>query len=422
VTSSPVCFVGGDRDARATAVRRQLADRSRHEIRTAAAWPFQRDVVGSPIPPERIVWLRDLHLAFPAGQTSGTRLVLTQSTYQLQRWLDWADATPHAALVADADRASLERSSPEAFTGRGPWRRVALVDIDAASSGAAPAALSDQDRPGRHVLHEAFMQADGRQRLDACREALEQDLENPALYLAFASTCMELQLLDAAHDALEEATALAPDWEAVHFERGKLLLRLDRTAAAADAFAEAARLMPTFSAALLNLGGALGEMGRRDEARDALQRALAVDPRSHTALNNLGAVYREEGRFEEAAESFRQVIALAPSFVFGYYNLGETLLLAGDTNAARHAYEEGYARDPQKNVRQACRLAIARAASGDAAGAEALIVKVAQDADGNRASALFDEAESTLRVLSTRPDVDTAAVDRLLTVIRAYSS
>ncbi len=418
-STGPVLFLG-------EAVRAPLADRPCHEIRTTSNWPFQRDVVVTPCPPGAVIWIRDLHLAFPGGQTAGTRLILTQSTYQLQRWLDWLDATPEIAVVADAHRASLERSSPEAFAHRGPWSRVTIVD----GPDAAPrdgARLEPQPEAGGalalpHPLHDAFTQPDARRRLEACHAALEEVEDEPARYLAFASACMELQLLDAAHEALDDALALAPDWEAVHFERGKLLLRLDQTDAAATAFAEAARLMPTFAAAFLNLGAALGELGRRDEAREALERALALDPRSHTALNNLGAAYREDGRLDDAAAAFRRVVALAPSFVFGYYNLGQTLLLAGDVGAARRAYEEGYGRDPRKSPRQASRLAVARAAAGDAPAAIDLADMLARDLPADTVVDLFAEAESTLHALSTRTDVDRAAIDRLLAVIRGYSS
>ena len=427
LTSAAVCFISDAPEARIAAVREHLAGHACVEVATATNWPFQHGVVPE-VAPGSIVWIRDLHLAFPAGQTSGTRLVLTQSTYQLQRWLDWLDATPGVTIVADAERSSLAQSSPEALAARGPWSRIHVADVDAGAAARRRRAPDDDQRDrgqafaAGHALHDAFTQPDARRRLDACREALDEDAENPALYLGFASTCMELRLLDAATEALEEADVLAPDWEAVHFERGKLLLRREQTEAAAAAFAAAVRVMPTFATALLNLGGTLGELGRRDEARDALQRALQADPRSHTALNNLGAVYREDGRLDEAAAAFREVIALAPGFVFGYYNLGQTLLLAGEPDAARAAYEEGYARDPQKNVRQACRLAVARAAAGDAAAAEELIAKIVRDVPPDRVAGLLGDAESTLQVLSARRDVDRAGVDRLLTVIRAYSS
>jgi hypothetical protein len=46
------------------------------------------------------------------------------------------------------------------------------------------------------------------------------------------------------------------------------------------------------------------------------------------------------------------------------------LFLAGRHRESLDAYQEGQRRDPQKNRRQGCRLAVLRLANGDAAGAE----------------------------------------------------
>ena len=423
-TRSDFTVLLGDEDTRVAAARRHLAGRRFGEIHTAADWPFQRDVLPARMDVDAI-WIRDLQLAFPAGQTPGTRLVLTQATYQLQRWLDWLEGAPGIIVVADADHTAMRQSSQEAFAGRGPWRHIAIVEVDngAAADGRPPDdAAAGRGSTLRHSLHTAFAQLDPHHRLAACRPAVDTEPDNPAVQLAFASTCMELQLLEDAQSALERAAALAPDWEAVHFEHGKLLLRLEETERAATSFGEAVRLMPSFTSALLNLGAALGEMGRRGEALDVLRQAVRLDPRSHTALNNLGAVYREERLLDDAADAFRGVIELAPTFVFGYYNLGQTLLLKGDVDAARRAYEEGFDRDPQKNPRQACRLAVARAAAGDADGARQLIAMLVERVPRDQAVDLFAEAESTLGALSAQPAVTRDAIDDLRAVIQSYSS
>jgi tetratricopeptide (TPR) repeat protein len=67
--------------------------------------------------------------------------------------------------------------------------------------------------------------------------------------------------------------------------------------------------------------------------------------------------------------AFRKVITLTPEMAFGHYNLGHTLFLQGRFQAALSAYAEGQARDAEKNVVQAARLALCRVATGDAAGA-----------------------------------------------------
>jgi tetratricopeptide (TPR) repeat protein len=403
------------------------------------AWPFERRVTPEG-PASATIHIRDLHLAFPSGQTAGTRLVLTQSTYQVQRWLDWLDAHPACSIVADADRAALMRGSPETFARRGPWSRIAIVDAegesatrrgpsdsDAGNDGPATDTGRDTATAGRASIarptrHEAFVQPDPQVRLDACRGAIDAEPGNPALLLAFASTCMELQLFDDAQAALHQAIAIAPDWEAARFELGKLLLRLEDTEQAAAAFTEATRLMPTFAAAWSNLGAAFGELERPDEALEALTRALELDPHGHPILNNIGAVHRDEGRLDDAEQAFRAVIALAPGFVFGRYNLAHTLFLKGDFPTARHAYEDAFERDPQKNARQACRLAVARAASGDAEGASELLIRLCEELPREVSRSLMEEAESTLTALSVIPGIDAGAMTRVLAVLRPYSS
>jgi tetratricopeptide (TPR) repeat protein len=140
-------------------------------------------------------------------------------------------------------------------------------------------------------------------------------------------------------------------------------------ARARDGFERAADLMPTFSAAFSNLGATLGELDEPAAALAAFDRALAHDPNGFQIVNNIGVTTRELGRLEESEAAFRRVVELAPGFVFGYYNLGHTLFLAGRYADALAAYEEGRRRDPEKNRRQGCRLAMMRLATGDVEGA-----------------------------------------------------
>lgn len=388
-------FIGGSRDQRAAAVR-AYAGTPLREIHAAAHWPFLRHVMPpiqppvAPHPPT-VLWLRDLHLAFPPPRTPGIRCVLTQSTYQLQRVLDALGANAGYTLIADGDN----RLRSEAAGSRGPWSRIEITDLGAGG------------REGPD--YEAAANVDGVPSSAA------------ALLLHRATRHVEDQEVDAARATLEEALALDPSWEATHFELGKICLRTEDTPGAANAFAEAARLMPTFAAALSNLGAALGEMDRSEEALAALQQALAHDPNGFPIRNNIGAVHREAGRLDLAEASFRKVVAQAPTFVFGHYNLGHTLFLAGRFVDARDAYEEGYRRDAQKNARQACRLALARAAAGDAGGAMALIAQVGGSVPPDLMQDLAAEMELALDgglKASIYPAASVAACEAALAAVR----
>lgn len=318
--------------------------------------------------------------AFPNGQTSGTRLVLTQSTYALQRLVDALQ--PDERLVLTSAREALARRAPEAFERRGPWHRFEIVDLgpdepgDAATArGGAPrpsfVSLADQrvDDGAAVLLVEAY-DADAADRRRLCDRAATRDPASPIVQLALASAAREQNDMRAARTALDSALASAPEWPAAHYEDGKFWLGYDETARARDAFARAGALMPTFAAAFSNLGSTLGELDEPEAALAAFRQALAADPHGPQVLSNIGVVTRELGRLDESAATLRRVVLEAPDFVFGHYNLGHTLFLAGDYAGAVSAYEEGQRRDSVKNRRQGCRLALARLAAGDAARAE----------------------------------------------------
>ena len=210
---------------------------------------------------------------------------------------------------------------------------------------------------------------DPRERLALCVRGLDEG-RTPAALLAAASVCMEVNDLDAAERDLDEAIALAPDWAAAHFERGKLWLRRDDMERASESFGDAARRMPRFALGLVE-SRRHARRARPSGARrcEAFSRALECDPLSAQTHNNLGVVRRELGQLADSEAAFRRVIELAPALAFGYYNLGHTLFLQGRYQAALTAYAEGQRRDPGANPVQASRLAMCRLATGDAQGA-----------------------------------------------------
>lgn len=218
---------------------------------------------------------------------------------------------------------------------------------------------------------------------------------------------MEVNDLDAAARDLDDAIALAPEWAAAHYERGKLWLRQDDMVRASDSFRRAAELLPTFAPAWANLGGTLGELDRPAEALAAFDRALALEPANPQALNNVGVVRRELGRLAESEAAFRQVIQLTPGMAFGHYNLGHTLFLQGRFQAALSAYTEGQARDPEKNPVQAARLALCRVATGDGAGALRELQRVTSGLPREYRQQLLGDTSAILWALVTQhPELD----------------
>jgi len=297
-----------------------------------AEWPF-RYPLAPEIPCGPIVLRADaFDDAFSNLQAAGTQLVTTQQSYLEQEW--------SAALATHPG---------------GAW--LLMVSTPAPQHHSTIA-----------LLPRAFRVTDAAGRLALCVAALAAGRTAAAL-VATASVCMEVNDLEAAARDLDQAVALAPQWAAVHYERGKLWLRRDDMTRAAQDFQAAADRLPGFAPAWSNLGATLGELDRPAEALVAFERALALDPLSAQALNNVGVVRRELGRLAESEAAFRHVIELMPRLAFGHYNLGHTLFLQGRFQAALSAYAEGQALDPAKNPVQASRLALCQVATGDVDGA-----------------------------------------------------
>lgn len=369
------------------------------EAPPAAEWPFlwpPLAVAASPRP--QVLWAPDLHEAFVNAQTNATRLVTMQPMYVMQVLADLCQAAPGLRIVATVEPSALAAHADDALAGRGAWRFVEWRDAgEAAGDAPAPPALGALPRAFRAPAVETRLLAAG-QALDTAR--------TPAHLLAMASVCMEANDLGNAAELLAEAARTAPDWAAAHFERGKCALRTDDLPAAADAFGAAARLLPGFASAAANWGATLGELDRPDEALQAFRRALDADPENPQALNNIGVVSRELGRLGEAEAAFRAVITRTPGLAFGHYNLGHTLFLQGRYQASLAAYLAGQQRDPDRNPVQASRLALARLASGDAAGALADLKQCAARLPADLRRQVLGDAQSVAwALLSAAPEL-----------------
>lgn len=292
----------------------------------------------------------------------------------------------HGAVLVTTQKAYLDAEWSAALAAHG---RATLV------------AIAGQSKSIDHPLARAFRLRDPAERLAVCIDVLKRG-RTPAVLLATASVCVEVNDLDAAARDLDDALVQAPRWAAAHYERGKLWLRKDDMANAALSFRQTVDLLPDFGPAWANLGGTLGELDRPQDALAAFERALALDSMSVQALNNVGVVRRELGRLPESEAAFRQVIQLTPGMAFGHYNLGHTLFLQGRFQAALAAYAEGQARDPEKNPVQASRLALCRVATGDAGGALRELQRLATGLPRDYRRQLLGDTSAILWAVVTR--------------------
>jgi tetratricopeptide (TPR) repeat protein len=380
-------IVGATRPDRIATARARKRDYPTHArvVLDAASLPFVRLGQLELPPAPRLVRVDDVELAFPDHQTGGVRLVLTQSTYLLQKLVD--RLTSGDVVIATANRdvgcrlfecVTLKDAEGTKDTKE---NRAAFLGLDALTSA-----------PFVSLLQRAFSSDSSIERAALCREAASAAPESEVCALCLASASREIDDIEGARAALDRALQLAPDWDAAHFEDGKFWLAADDMPRARDGFARAAAMMPTFSPAFSNLGATLGELDDAEGAAEAFYHALERDPENFTLLNNIGVVERERGQLEASEDALTRVTKLAPGFVFGHYNLGHTRFLRGDYGGALAAYEDGWQLDSQKNRRQGCRLALVRFANGRVETAEREFWAAADSAPPDEREELLLEA------------------------------
>lgn len=400
-------IVGGTRaDRLRVADERERLHSATAERRTvdASTWPFIQPAGTAATATKRLYRIDDLEAAFSNRQVR-SRLVLTQPSYLLQRWLDALGQDDCVTMTADLDR--LQTVAPEVLRHRGPWRAVTievLPDTDRDSTTVATLLSDAPSTSAERLLADALQRSGADERLNDCRAVVERYPGSAVAALAEASACRDAGDLTGARVALDRALALGGDWAAAHFEDGKLWLAVDDLPRARDAFQRAVAAMPAFTSALSNLGAVCGELGDHAAAADYFARVLVHDPDDIGALNNIGVVNRELGRLEVSEAALQRVTALMPTFVFGHYNLGHTRFLRADFAGALVAYEEGRSRDPEKNRRQSGRLAMVRFALGDCERAREDLEQATQHAPPAEAYDILLEArDSALALIGAAP-------------------
>jgi len=86
-------------------------------------------------------------------------------------------------------------------------------------------------------------------------------------------------------------------------------------------------------------GRLLRRLGRTAEAIQAAERAVDIDPRFVRALVLLARLYQQTDRFEDAATRLEQTVLLGAEYADTYYLLGNLYRDCGQLHRARWAYE-----------------------------------------------------------------------------------
>ncbi|MBI3864262.1 MAG: tetratricopeptide repeat protein [Planctomycetia bacterium] len=264
-------------------------------------------------------------------ETAKSALARNEDALDARRWL--ASAAYDLGRTGEAD-AELRTISEKAPHDPRPERLLGLISKDFAEYAQAIDHYREALRRDPQFPDRANVQAELAEslvklgRIDEALEALRQCDRTPTV-LVMEADCAESQgRIEAAHERLQEALALDPQFIPAKLKRGTLLLLDGRFDDAVDVLEDAVRQAPYSSQAHFNLSQAYSRRGEKDKAEVQLQLRLEAErdeqlfpelhkeaaekPNDPEIRYRLGMLARKLGKPELARMWFRSALAIEP--------------------------------------------------------------------------------------------------------------
>jgi len=132
----------------------------------------------------------------------------------------------------------------------------------------------------------------------------------------------------------EQAVAISPDQEDLHFNLAIALAKLGKTEEAQKQYEEALRIFPDYAEAHNNLGNLLMNENKLAQAIARFQEAITNSPENASFHNNLGTAFGRSGKVADAIGEFEAAIKHSPTYVEAWVNLANGLLVMGRSEDA----------------------------------------------------------------------------------------
>jgi len=163
-----------------------------------------------------------------------------------------------------------------------------------------------------------------------------------------ARAAMEKDKLDQAHEHLEKALAICPNYADALTFRGVLELNQKNSQAAVADLDKAIKADPNFATAYLVMGSALNMQSKFDQAIRALERGESLAPNSWQAHFELAKAYIGKEDYQSALKHLQQAQSMEPSkYPLIYLLQADALLAMKQYPEAMNALQSYLQKEPQ---------------------------------------------------------------------------
>src|SRR5215470_13507944 len=214
---------------------------------------------------------------------------------------------------------------------------------------------------------------------EVLKQAKEQLSNDPAAYRLLGDSYLARGQADKALSEFAELAAKYPNDLGIRKSYAQLLILGNRIADAKTQTQEILRKSPQDSDALILRGQLELRENQVDQAVTTLQSALKAAPESAIGHYQLGLAYKQKGNVEQAEREWREAVRLRPAMTEAWVALGMSAIQHSDWHTLEEVSDQLRKYSPH-SVDGYLFHATARFNQGDAAGAEADLKSLAQQA------------------------------------------
>jgi len=230
-----------------------------------------------------------------------------------------------------------------------------------------------------NLLAQAYIgNSQGKEGLDALKKSVAQEPDNEKLYLYVTDACLDQRNYTLGLSVADMGLQHVPRSAKLHFERGMLLIKLDRLDLAKGEMDMASKLAPGSDIAYMAMANRNLQEGNIPEALRVAQEAVAKGSTNYLVLQVLGESLLREGavpgqpQFAQAQSAMEKSVAERPNYAPSQVTLGKIYLMEGRVDDAIAHLETARQLDP-RNTSAYSHLAAAYRRKGDAQQSQAML-------------------------------------------------
>ncbi|MFH0938367.1 MAG: tetratricopeptide repeat protein [Planctomycetota bacterium] len=184
------------------------------------------------------------------------------------------------------------------------------------------------------------------QAAECYHKALDKKPVQPTVWLALGDELAAMGKADKAMEAYQKAVEQSPKYDMAFVRIGMLQARRNKIDEAKVALAKAVAIEPDNPDAMGVLGAIAARQGNLNQARSYFDKVKDLDPVPPPAARGTHRLEVFQSGLQRGFEEWKKVMPQPPSLAMCCYNLGLAQLLAGNQAAAKQAFQQATAAQP----------------------------------------------------------------------------